>query len=72
MDAKFVLKIFTVLFNNAEFLSFGSFSFFACETKKENEHKKFFILLHFFSFELRSKRKETKQRKENRRYQNKQ
>ena len=27
MDAKFVLKIFTVLFDNAEFLSFGSFSF---------------------------------------------
>ncbi len=41
MDAKFVLKIFTVLFNNAEFLSFGSFSFFACETKKENERKKY-------------------------------
>ena len=40
MDAKFVLKIFTVLFDNAEFLSFGSFSFFACKTKKENEHKK--------------------------------
>ena len=40
MDAKFVLKIFTVLFDNAEFLSFGSFSFFACKTKKENERKK--------------------------------
>ena len=33
-------KHFTVSFDNAEFLSFGSFSFFACETKKENERKK--------------------------------
>ena len=46
MDAKFVLKIFTVLFNNAEFLSFGSFSFFACETKKENERKKKRLTMH--------------------------
>ena len=41
MDAKFVLKIFTVLFNSVSFLFFGSFLFF-CHAiqKKRNERKK--------------------------------
>ena len=41
MDAKFVLKIFTVLFNSVSFLFFGSFLFFCHATqKKRNERKK--------------------------------
>ena len=39
-DLKFSYKDFKSSFDNAEFLSFGSFSFFACKTKKENERKK--------------------------------
>ena len=45
-DLKFSNKDFKSSFDNAEFLSFGSFSFFVCKTKKENERKKKRLTMH--------------------------